>query len=173
MTSQCRIARVEPGAIGFGGRGDRPHERRGASEDSRSRGRRPRSSASSAPEFRNRLDAIVTFKPLSPRVMETIVEKFILQLEAQLAERRIAFTLDPEARAWLATKGYDPVFGARPLARVIQTRSPRPADRRNPLRAARTRRHRDDRHDGDKLTFDIAPGAGTGAGHGASIGPFA
>jgi ATP-dependent Clp protease ATP-binding subunit ClpA len=53
--------------------------------------------------------------------METIVEKFILQLESQLAERRVAFELSPEAREWLAKKGYDPVYGARPLARVIQT----------------------------------------------------
>jgi ATP-dependent Clp protease ATP-binding subunit ClpA len=53
--------------------------------------------------------------------METIVEKFILQLEAQLAERRVAIALEPEARAWLATKGYDPIYGARPLARVIQS----------------------------------------------------
>ena len=53
--------------------------------------------------------------------METIVDKFILQLEAQLTERRVAFTLSPEARAWLAKKGYDRVYGARPLARVIQT----------------------------------------------------
>jgi ATP-dependent Clp protease ATP-binding subunit ClpA len=74
-----------------------------------------------SPEFRNRLDAIVSFGPLSPAVMETIVEKFILQLEAQLAERRVAFALEPEARMWLAEKGYDPTFGARPLARVIQT----------------------------------------------------
>lgn len=73
-----------------------------------------------SPEFRNRLDAIVTFGRLSPEVMETIVEKFILQLEAQLAERHVAITLSPEARAWLATKGYDPVYGARPLARVVQ-----------------------------------------------------
>jgi ATP-dependent Clp protease ATP-binding subunit ClpA len=73
-----------------------------------------------SPEFRNRLDAIVTFKSLSMEVMETIVEKFVLQLESQLAERRIAITLDPEARAWLGRKGYDPVFGARPLARVVQ-----------------------------------------------------
>ena len=72
------------------------------------------------PEFRNRLDAIVSFGPLSPSVMETIVEKFVLQLEAQLAERHVAITLTPEARAWLAVKGYDPVFGARPLARTIQ-----------------------------------------------------
>jgi len=73
------------------------------------------------PEFRNRLDATVTFGALSPQTVETIVEKFVLQLEAQLAERRVAITLEPEARAWLAEKGYDPVFGARPLARVIQT----------------------------------------------------
>jgi ATP-dependent Clp protease ATP-binding subunit ClpA len=73
-----------------------------------------------SPEFRNRLDAIVTFAPLTPGAMESIVEKFILQLEAQLAERHVAITLTPEARMWLAAKGFDPVFGARPLARVIQ-----------------------------------------------------
>jgi ATP-dependent Clp protease ATP-binding subunit ClpA len=80
-----------------------------------------------SPEFRNRLDAIVTFDPLSPSVMETIVEKFILQLETQLAERRVVIVLEPEARTWLAEKGYDPIYGARPLARVIQT------DVRDPL----------------------------------------
>jgi ATP-dependent Clp protease ATP-binding subunit ClpA len=74
-----------------------------------------------SPEFRNRLDAIVTFKSLDLSIMETIVDKFIMQLESQLTERRIAFTLSPEARAWLAKKGYDRVYGARPLARVIQT----------------------------------------------------
>ena len=73
-----------------------------------------------SPEFRNRLDAIVAFLHLTPGSMETIVEKFILQLEAQLAERRVAIVLEPDARAWLATKGYDPLYGARPLARVIQ-----------------------------------------------------
>jgi ATP-dependent Clp protease ATP-binding subunit ClpA len=73
-----------------------------------------------SPEFRNRLDAIVTFKNLTMEVMETIVEKFIRQLEAQLAERRVAITLTPDARAWLAGTGYDPVYGARPLGRVIQ-----------------------------------------------------
>jgi len=73
-----------------------------------------------SPEFRNRLDAIVTFRPLSPAVMEEIVEKFVLQLEQQLAERHVAIAMTPEARAWLAVKGYDPVFGARPLGRVVQ-----------------------------------------------------
>src|SRR5206468_6655918 len=71
-------------------------------------------------EFRNRLDAIVTFRSLTPAVMESIVEKFVLQLESQLAERHVAIALTPQARAWLAVKGYDPVFGARPLARVVQ-----------------------------------------------------
>jgi ATP-dependent Clp protease ATP-binding subunit ClpA len=73
-----------------------------------------------SPEFRNRLDAIVTFQPLTRSVMESIVEKFVLQLEGQLSERHVAITLTPEARAWLAEKGYDPVYGARPLARVVQ-----------------------------------------------------
>ncbi len=80
-----------------------------------------------SPEFRNRLDAIVTFGTLTPSVMEMIVEKFILQLEAQLAEQRVAITLEPDAREWLAVKGYDPVYGARPLSRVVQT------EVRNPL----------------------------------------
>ena len=73
-----------------------------------------------SPEFRNRLDAIVTFKSLTPEAMETIVEKFIMQLESQLKDRKVAIALTPDARAWLARKGYDPKMGARPLARVIQ-----------------------------------------------------
>ena len=73
-----------------------------------------------SPEFRNRLDAIVTFQPLTRSVMESIVEKFVLQLEGQLSERHVAITLKPEARAWLAAKGYDAVYGARPLGRVVQ-----------------------------------------------------
>jgi ATP-dependent Clp protease ATP-binding subunit ClpA len=73
-----------------------------------------------SPEFRNRLDAIVMFKPLSPEAMETIVDKFILELESQLTDRHVAITLTEAARRWLATEGYHRVFGARPLARVIQ-----------------------------------------------------
>ncbi|HWW84354.1 MAG TPA: AAA family ATPase, partial [Vicinamibacterales bacterium] len=80
-----------------------------------------------SPEFRNRLDAIVTFHSLTPATMETIVEKFVMQLGGQLADRRVAITLTPEARAWLAKKGHDPSFGARPLGRVIQN------EVRNPL----------------------------------------
>ncbi len=73
-----------------------------------------------SPEFRNRLDAIVTFKPLGAAAIETIVDKFILQMESQLSDRHVAIALTPEAREWLAKAGYDRVFGARPLARVIQ-----------------------------------------------------
>ena len=73
-----------------------------------------------APEFRNRLSAIVTFDSLPFEAMELIVSKFILELESQLRERKVAITLTEEARAWLARKGYDPKFGARPVARIIQ-----------------------------------------------------
>ena len=73
-----------------------------------------------SPEFRNRLDAIVMFAPLSPEAMGTIVDKFMLQLEHQLSDRRVAIALTPAARQHLATAGYDPRFGARPLGRVIQ-----------------------------------------------------
>ena len=73
-----------------------------------------------APEFRNRLSAIVTFDPLPFEAMELIVSKFVFELEAQLRERKVAITLADEARAWLARKGYDPKFGARPVSRIIQ-----------------------------------------------------
>jgi ATP-dependent Clp protease ATP-binding subunit ClpA len=74
-----------------------------------------------SPEFRNRLDEIVTFDALPPEVMRRVVEKFVKEVEAQLAERKVTLELSEAARAWLAQKGYDPLFGARPLARVLQT----------------------------------------------------
>jgi ATP-dependent Clp protease ATP-binding subunit ClpA len=72
------------------------------------------------PEFRNRLDGVVMFNPLRPEVMGRIVEKFVKELDAQLAERKVSVELSPAARDWLAVKGYDERLGARPLARVIQ-----------------------------------------------------
>ena len=72
------------------------------------------------PEFRNRLDGIVNFNSLTESVMETVVDKFIAELEHQLHEKKITFNLTAKARAWLAKKGYDPEMGARPLGRVIQ-----------------------------------------------------
>jgi ATP-dependent Clp protease ATP-binding subunit ClpA len=73
-----------------------------------------------APEFRNRLDAVIPFSGLPPEVVNHVVQKFVLQLEAQLADRGVTFDLAPEAIRWLAEKGYDERMGARPLARVIQ-----------------------------------------------------
>ena len=99
----------------------------------------------------------MTFKALSPLVMESIVEKFVLQLESQLTERRVAFELDPAARAWLATKGYDAVYGARPLARVIQTEVRDPLTDEilfGRLEHGGTVRIR---LDGDVLAFDVTP----------------
>jgi len=72
------------------------------------------------PEFRNRLDAVIPFSNLSPDVMGRVVDKFVMQLEAQLGDRDVTITLSDAARAWLSKKGYDPSFGARPLSRVIQ-----------------------------------------------------
>lgn len=78
------------------------------------------------PEFRNRLDAIVGFKGLSPVIIDRIVEKFILQLEAQLADRNVTFEVEPDATRWLATRGFDEAMGARPLGRVIQDKVKKP-----------------------------------------------
>ncbi len=72
------------------------------------------------PEFRNRLDAVIPFNSLPPDVVYRVVEKFVLQLEAQLADRGVTFELDEAATRWLAEKGYDERMGARPLSRVIQ-----------------------------------------------------
>jgi len=79
-----------------------------------------------SPEFRNRLDAKVDFAPLDPQIMGQIVDKFIAELGAQLAERKVKIELSAAARAYLAKKGYDPMNGARPLARVIQDEVKRP-----------------------------------------------
>jgi ATP-dependent Clp protease ATP-binding subunit ClpA len=78
------------------------------------------------PEFRNRLDAIVTFKALGPDVIRNVVQKFVIQLEAQLADRNVTVELSDEAADWLAKNGYDELYGARPLARVIQEHIKKP-----------------------------------------------
>ncbi len=74
-----------------------------------------------SPEFRNRLDGIIPFHGLTLDIMERVVDKFMDELEEQLGEKKISLRLSEPARRWLAEKGYDPAFGARPLARVIQT----------------------------------------------------
>ena len=78
------------------------------------------------PEFRNRLDTIVGFKPLKPETVGRVVDKFVAQLEAQLTEKHVTIQLTDDARAWLAKRGYDPAMGARPLSRVIQEKVKKP-----------------------------------------------
>ena len=78
------------------------------------------------PEFRNRLDSVIGFLGLGPEVVAQVVEKFVLELEVQLADRNVEIELTDAAKSWLAVKGYDQAFGARPLARVIQENIKRP-----------------------------------------------
>jgi ATP-dependent Clp protease ATP-binding subunit ClpA len=111
MTSNAGSREASAAAIGFAS--DSRHDARHRSKQAIER--------LFAPEFRNRLDAIVNFNPLSPEVVEKIVEKFVHELEQQLAERKVSIVLTPEARSHLARMGYDPLYGARPLARVLQT----------------------------------------------------
>jgi ATP-dependent Clp protease ATP-binding subunit ClpA len=79
-----------------------------------------------SPEFRNRLDAIIQFAPLDMPVIERVVDKLLVEVEAQLEKKGVSILLDDEARRWLAEKGYDPKMGARPMARLIQEQIKRP-----------------------------------------------
>jgi ATP-dependent Clp protease ATP-binding subunit ClpA len=149
MTSNAGSREMSQATIGFAGDRD---------QDAKSRGKEA-IERFFTPEFRNRLDGIVVFKALTPEVMETIVDKFVLELEAQLRERKVAIDLKPEARAHLAKKGFDTVYGARPLNRLVQT------EVRNPLTDEilfGRLEHGGTVHvgyDGEKLTFeyDSAP----------------
>jgi len=113
MTTNAGAADMAKPAIGFG-----REARVGEDEDAVKR--------MFTPEFRNRLDAVVPFANLSPEVVGRVVEKFVMQLEAQLADRNVTIELSSAAKEWLAEKGYDPLYGARPLARVIQEHVKKP-----------------------------------------------
>jgi ATP-dependent Clp protease ATP-binding subunit ClpA len=78
------------------------------------------------PEFRNRLDAIIHFKPLSMAMVRCVVDKFLTELQAQLDEKHVLLDVDEEAKTWLAKHGYDKAMGARPMARLIQERLKKP-----------------------------------------------
>jgi ATP-dependent Clp protease ATP-binding subunit ClpA len=79
-----------------------------------------------SPEFRNRLDAVIQFNGLDERTIERVVEKLLVEFEAQLEAKRVVVHMDDAARSWVAHKGYDPKMGARPMARVIQEHIKRP-----------------------------------------------
>ena len=109
MTSNAGSREMNTQTIGFGD----------VRSDSLSKGMKAVEKCFS-PEFRNRLDTIISFKSLSIETMEKVVDKFMAEINAQLLPRKINIQLLPEARIWLAKKGYDPQYGARPLSRLIQ-----------------------------------------------------
>ncbi len=113
MTTNAGAAEMSKAAIGFGST-----QRVGEDEEAVKR--------MFSPEFRNRLDAVIAFSRLSRQMISRVVEKFIFQLEAQLADRNVMIELSPEAMDWIADHGYDELYGARPLARVIQEHIKKP-----------------------------------------------
>ena len=113
MTTNAGASEMSKNAIGFG-RG----MKEGEDEEAIKR--------MFTPEFRNRLDAVIPFAPLSTEVINRVVDKFVAQLEGQLADRNVTIALTDEARAWLAERGYDKLYGARPLGRVIQEHIKKP-----------------------------------------------
>lgn len=120
-----------------------------------------------SPEFRNRLDAIVAFKPLSPTVIRQVVQKFVMQMEGQLADRHITLELSDDAADWLAKNGFDELYGARPLGRVIQEYIKKPlADEILFGRLAKGGHIKIKLEDG-KPGFDIEPLRGVDKKHGA------
>ena len=113
MTTNAGAADMAKEAIGFG-----RDSREGEDDDAIKR--------MFTPEFRNRLDAVIGFAALTPEVVGRVVEKFVMQLEAQLADRNVTIELSSAAKEWLAERGYDKLYGARPLARVIQEHIKKP-----------------------------------------------
>ncbi|MEJ5347841.1 MAG: ATP-dependent Clp protease ATP-binding subunit ClpA [Desulfosoma sp.] len=111
MTSNAGAREMSSSSIGFGTAKEK--------DDRASKGMKAVEQLFS-PEFRNRLDGIIPFAGLDLSIMEKIVDKFLDELNRQVAEKKIVVQLSSKARRWLAEKGYDPAFGARPLARVVQ-----------------------------------------------------
>ncbi len=148
MTTNAGASDAQKEAIGFG-RGKKTDEADKAVE------------RLFTPEFRNRLDAVIPFAPLSPDSIGRVVEKFVLQLEAQLIDRGVTFELTPDATAWLAERGYDSRFGARPLARVIQEHIKKPlADQIlfGELKKGGLVKVDVDAADSERLDFHVTPG---------------
>ncbi len=113
MTTNAGASDMAKEAVGFG-----REARTGEDEDAIKR--------MFTPEFRNRLDAVIPFAALTQEIVGRVVEKFVMQLEAQLADRNVTIELSSAAKEWLADRGYDRLYGARPLARVIQEHIKKP-----------------------------------------------
>ncbi len=147
MTTNAGAADAAKEAIGFG-RGKREGEDQAAIE------------RLFTPEFRNRLDAVIAFSGLKEDVIGRVVEKFVLQLEAQLADRGVTFELTDAATNWLGKRGYDEKFGARPLARVIQEHVKKPLAEEilfGQLKKGGVVKLDIDAADEDRLDFEIIP----------------
>jgi ATP-dependent Clp protease ATP-binding subunit ClpA len=146
MTTNAGAAEQAKPAIGFG-----QELRTGEDEEAIKR--------MFTPEFRNRLDATIGFARLSPEVIHKVVDKFVGELERQLADRQVVLSVSDEARTWLAEKGYDELYGARPLGRVIQENIKKPlADELLFGKLAKGGKVRV-KVEGGKLAFDFPPPA--------------
>ncbi|MCA9772607.1 MAG: AAA family ATPase, partial [Myxococcales bacterium] len=113
MTTNAGARELTRASIGFGPEG--------SGDGGESKGRnREAVERTFSPEFRNRLDAWVTFNQLAPETIDRVVDKFLHELEGILAAKKVTLTVTPGARHWLREKGYDKLYGARPLARIVQ-----------------------------------------------------
>jgi len=114
MTTNAGARELSSGGVGFRNQAETKGQAKGVIE------------RTFTPEFRNRLDAWVAFKPLDVEVIKMIVDKFINELNGQLAEKRVIVRLDESARSWLAKNGFDARYGARPMARLIHNKIKQP-----------------------------------------------
>ncbi|RMF70067.1 MAG: ATP-dependent Clp protease ATP-binding subunit ClpA [Alphaproteobacteria bacterium] len=158
MTTNAGAAELSKSAIGFG-----RETREGADDEAIKR--------LFTPEFRNRLDAVIPFDYLSLDIVERVVEKFILELELQLAERHVTITIDEAAKRWLAERGYDRLYGARPLARLIQERIKKPLADELLFGRLKDGGQIVIRVEDDKIAFDIAGAKDSKQGNGKPAAP--
>lgn len=114
MTTNAGARELSSGGVGFRNSSETKGSARGAIE------------RTFTPEFRNRLDAWIAFKPLNFEIIKLVVDKFIRELNGQLAEKRVNVILNDDARSWLAKHGFDPLYGARPMARLIHEKIKQP-----------------------------------------------
>jgi len=142
MTSNVGAQEMARGMVGFGSRDVRGKEDLALKN-------------MFSPEFRNRLDARIQFDPLSPDVMERVVDKFTKELAEQLSDREVTVSLTPAARAYLAEKGYDKDQGARPLGRLMQDEVKRPLGDHLLFGELEHGGHVTVDHDGKEIRFDV------------------
>jgi len=160
MTTNAGAQAMAKPAIGFGRKG-----REGEDEEA--------IKSLFTPEFRNRLDAVVSFQSLPSDVVARVVEKFVLELEMQLADRNVLLSITEEAKRWLAETGYDEAFGARPLGRVIQEHIKKPLADELLFGGLQKGGEVVIRLKDDKIDFEIVPHAGTPSGKGGKSKPAA